>query len=429
VTSTPERLLRFLLPPRIPFQGNRDVDTIQRQRKICWIICIVASLCWVTTWVLVGGKFVKPPKNPIIAISLFLGYTIMSRAALMSMFYFGELRNAYFSLKLKAISERLSAAEGHRWIYTVRLRSFLFDPDLERLEDELGARFLQNIRRAREEKRRQQNTRDQERLQQAHEAVDQEILETSERLGRSYKIRRTLRQNLTLSRKKSLLAELVRFATMGSGAIRNPDQEEAKLSKLVNLLADLADGEICNRAKVLHAEAKKATTFKQKERFMSMAIEVQRAYRRDTNASAEVEPMPETREIFPTQYLRLWERAEEVFSVDGLLPAGMDVEMAKAILLILIDPGSRERIFQKKYRPADRLKKDVMRHYVRIGKPFHPECFDRTVSRLHAEGILFSKPKTDEKMYSLSSKPAVGKSPQAQAIIRKVVETVSVLKS
>jgi hypothetical protein len=360
---------------------------------------------------------------------LLVGYTVVSRAALFSARYFLELRDAFFGLRMKEIAERLSRVEGRRWTYTVRMRSFLFYPDLEHLEDIFSARFLQRIKQVRVEKQRQQNVRDEERLWQAHEAIDREILETAERLGKSYKVRRALRRNLRLSLKRNLLADLVGFAVKGSQALHSPDQEEAKLNKLVNVLADLADGELCDEAKKLHADAKKAKAFKQKEQLMSAAIEAQRICRRATNASAEVEPAPETKEILPTQYVRLWERAEEVFSVDGLLPAAMDVEMAKAILLILIDPGSRERIFQKKYRPADRLKKDVTRHYVRIDRPFRPECFDRTLSRLHAEGILFSKPKTDEKMYSLSSKPAAGKSSQAQAVIRRVVETVGVLKS
>ncbi len=308
------------------------------------------------------------------------------------------------------------------------MRSFLFHPDLEELQDLLNARFLQKIREARAEKLRQQNVRNEERLRRAHEALDSEILETAERLGKSYKVRRALRRNLALCRKRNLLSELVGFAMIGSRALHSPDHDEAKLNKLVGVLADLADGELCAEAKALHDSAKQATAFKEKEQFLSAAIEAQRTYRRTITTVPEVETESATRETFPMQYIQLWDRAREVFSVDGLLPPDVDAEMAKAVLLVLIDPGSRERIFQAKYRPADRLKRDVARYYSRIGCRFTPECFDRTVSRLHAEGILFSKPKTDEKMYALTAKPSVGKSPEAQVLIHNIVQIVSVLK-
>jgi hypothetical protein len=278
------------------------------------------------------------------------------------------------------------------------------------------------------EKLQQKNVRDLERLQQAHDAIDQEILDIAERLGKSYKVRRVLRRELALSRKRSLLADLVGFAMTGSHALHDPDREEAKLNKLVGVLADLTDGELCDEAKALHDAANQAAIFKEKERLLSAAIEAQRAYRRATIEAPEPQAEPESVATLPVQYIRLWDRAREAFSVDDLLPSDMDAEMAKAILLVLIDPGSRERIFQEKYRPADRLKRDVARYYSRIGVPFRPVIFDRTVSRLHDEGILFSKPKTDEKMYSLTAKPATGKSVQAQTVIRKVIDTVTLLK-
>jgi len=307
--------------------------------------------------------------------------------ALMSMSYFTELRKAYFELKLKVLADRLSKVKGRRSVYTVRLRSFLFDPDLERLGDELAAAFLQGIRQARQEKREQERDRDQQRLQQAHEAIDREIMERAERLGRSYKVQRTLRRDLSLSRKKSLLSDLIGFVALGSRAFNDPSQEELRLNKLVSVLADLTDSELCNEAKALHTDAKRATTFKQKEHFLSLAIAAQRACRHATYEPPDVETTSVIRETLPTLYLRLWEIAGELFTVEALLPSGVDAEMAKAVLLVLIDPGSRERIFQKKYRPADRLKKDVARYYMRIRQPFKPECFDRTISRLHAEGF------------------------------------------
>lgn len=428
ILSTLEKFVRFLVPPRIPFRGSRDLDTIQRQRKICWIIFALSGLCYLTIWILFVGKFVKPSKNIFIAIVSLVCSTFLSRVIFFSARYFLELRDTFFSIRLKELAERLSALEKQTWVYTVSMRSFMFYPNLEQLEDFLSARFLERIKKVRTDKLQQQNLRDRERLQQAHGALDREILENAERLGKSYKIRRKLRKDLSLSSKRGLLADLVGFAMLGGQALHDPDREEARLAKLIGILANLVDGEFCDKAKSLHDAAKQATSFKEKERLLSAAIEAQRTFRRAAVASPEVEVSADPKEVLPTQYIRLWDRAREMFSVDELLPPDMDAEMAKAILLVLIDPGSRERVFQEKYRPADRLKRDVARYYSRIGIPFRPECFDRTVSRLHADGVLFSKPKTDERMYSLTSQPAKGKSIQAQALIRKVVETASMLK-
>lgn len=430
-----KKIAELMVPPNIPFMGDRDIDTITRQRKICWIVFGSSSFLTIALWVLLVSKIIPAQKNIVLSVTLMTVHMVLSRVAIFSARYFAELRDAFFKLRLQKVAQRLQRETGGKWQYTVRMRSFLFYPDLEHLQDMMSARFLQIIRDSRAQKLREQKDRDAKRLQQAHEQIDEELREAALRLGDSHKVRKALRKDLSLSRKRSLLADLAGFAIKGPAAFRESGADEAKLSKLVAVLAELADGEICEEAKVLHGNAKDSLLFKDKERLLSQAIEAQRAHRRkgvllQSTATTEGLVLPQAvGEEAPMQYIRLWDHARNVFQIDDLLPDYMDKEMTKAILLVLIDPGSRERNFQAKYRPEDRLKKDVARYYGRIGTPFTPASFDRTLWILQGEGVLSTKPKTDVRVYGLTAKSSVGSNLWSRRVIERVVETTSALKS
>jgi hypothetical protein len=116
-------------------------------------------------------------------------------------------------------------------------------------------------------------------------------------------------------------------------------------------------------------------------------------------------------------FLSLQDLARERFNLAAILPARVNSVMAREIILALLAPGKTGRRFHAAYRAEDTLRVFVRRQYeVHVGRQFSPRVFRDTLSWLVNEEVLVTKPKTDEQVYSLSSKTR-NKSAEAQKVI------------
>lgn len=126
------------------------------------------------------------------------------------------------------------------------------------------------------------------------------------------------------------------------------------------------------------------------------------------------------REILPARSLTLSE-VESGLAIEAFLPDTADKAMAKSILLELMDLGGRKTAFGESYRAEDTLKRMVVRRYGREKKQFDRRSFVKTLRWLRQEGIVRSKRKTDEEVFSLSPKPSTARSEAGATVIREVV--------
>lgn len=112
---------------------------------------------------------------------------------------------------------------------------------------------------------------------------------------------------------------------------------------------------------------------------------------------------------------------ESELGVARFLPESVDKIMAASIILEILDLGNRKTAFGESYRAEDTLKRMVVRRYARSKSQFDPRSFSRTLRWLRKEGILCSKNKTDEEVFSLSPKPSSASNRESSELIREVV--------
>ncbi len=95
-----------------------------------------------------------------------------------------------------------------------------------------------------------------------------------------------------------------------------------------------------------------------------------------------------------------------------------DWKMCREIVLVLLEPGRTGARFNKRYFAEDTVAVEVRRRYqVNVGEQFDPTSFSKSVKALLSYGVLVTKPKTDERTLSLSTRVKGAKTPQAAEII------------
>ena len=424
----------FIIPPRLSFRGSANIATVQRQRNVCRIMCVGSFLSAVGFYLLTI-LVLLPCKQIVGGIFSFLLFRSAFRACISSAQYFVELKKAFYEIGYEGLSKKYCKESGSNEFWDVRMSTILFCPDLEDLRDRMRVFMLDQIKQVRNKKRQLRSAAEQAKLQADHFQIDQEILALAQETGKERKIRRRLRRNLSLSDKKSMFLDLAKFAVQGSGSFVE-NREETKLQKGVDYLIDLSGGSLSGEAQRLHLLAKQSSDFKTKEQYLKQAIEAQKQFNRE---GAVAKTLPDTlqeaqepRQIVSREInqLPLWSYARKVFVINELLPSNVDEMMATTILILLISPGDKSRRFQAKYWRESTLRREVIHHYERILKSsYQPTVFVKTLKWLSSEGAIFTKAKADEMMYALSAKPGLGKSPDAQEIIRRVVIATEVFKN
>jgi len=139
-----------------------------------------------------------------------------------------------------------------------------------------------------------------------------------------------------------------------------------------------------------------------------------RASREDRDCSPAQRPVNEVRHI------DLKSAAMARLQINHLVSTRCDAVMAQHILLGLMNLGNEVSLVLSNYMPADALARKVRTSHMLHGLQFDPRVFRTTISALRRDGIIYSKAKTDEEVYSLEAKPNSGKSKQAAEIIRMV---------
>lgn len=194
----------------------------------------------------------------------------------------------------------------------------------------------------------------------------------------------------------------------------NPREETDRLKLLVNNAARLNREE----SRKLLEEATATLSRRDKIRLLKLALRVEAQANVDGHDSVPAPKSEESRRRdAEVQFLSLQDLAREKFCLAGALPPRTNAVMAREIILALLAPGKRGRRFQAAYRAEDTLRVMVRRQYeVHLRKQFDPKVFRETLSWLVNESVLFTKPKTDEQVFSLTSKTR-GKSAEAQKVI------------
>ena len=366
--------------------------------------------------------------SPLAAVfALFLA--VFSYMPLFCWRYFETLHDALCGIRISKLAKTLVAERGGGPTMTVRWSRFLFSRDLVDLEDRIRRSLLRQIDEIRKGKRQQTLELQSAHHKLRHDAIDEEIERLATETGEIRRARKALGKNLSLSAKRSVLYDMLVIARKESRSA-TADQD-ARLQRLVDRLVETSEGTLCEEANQLYALAKNASDPKTKVRFMQQAIEEQK--------KATIRPVPQATSVTladapkPPEYLQavpLWDYARQIFVIGDLLPNDVDERMATGIILLLVGPGNRQRIFQAKYWPETRLRNEVIAYYQRtFGESYRPASFEKTLRWLLAERILSSKPKSNGLMCSLTSRPAEGNSANSQEIILRVIKVTNELKN
>jgi len=132
---------------------------------------------------------------------------------------------------------------------------------------------------------------------------------------------------------------------------------------------------------------------------------------------------------FQSQNLGVWVLARQALDLVGVADEGVDEEMVAAILLILLQPGSRKQVFHAQYHPLGYIEGRAVHHYqVRLRLRYRRKALYETLEWLVGQGILMTKSKPDSLMYSLVSQVNKGESALAKDIIRNILELASAKK-
>ncbi len=178
---------------------------------------------------------------------------------------------------------------------------------------------------------------------------------------------------------------------------RNVDSEESKR------LVELASRESNQRIKL---------------RLLQQAIRIRDKVHASKPELPEAEKVIQEKKSAEVHFLSLQDLARERFSLVGIVPREVNPIMAREIILALLSPGESGRRFTAAYRAEDTLRVRVRKQFeVHLRQQFNPKMFRDNLGWLEREQVLFTKPKTDEQVYALSSKTR-GKSLEAQKVIR-----------
>lgn len=172
------------------------------------------------------------------------------------------------------------------------------------------------------------------------------------------------------------------------------------------------------RAVATYQEGLGKTERRERLRLFGNAI---RTEEKETDAPDPEQPTPVTANtVMPkaeVKYLSLQGFARErLVCLRDLI--GKDWEMCREIILVLLEPGRHGARFNKRYFAEDTVMVQVRRQYnLNVGRPFDPSTFKDAVAILFAHGVLVSKPKTDERTLSLSTRVKGAPTAQGQKVI------------
>ncbi|MGE5392707.1 MAG: hypothetical protein ACM3NH_03110 [Candidatus Saccharibacteria bacterium] len=226
-----------------------------------------------------------------------------------------------------------------------------------------------------------------------------------------------LEGRLSYDRLSAKLSSVEAPQVNGGGNGRDRLNGDAKTDRLALLENHASRVESEESRKYMEAAAMAASRH-EKIRLIKLALRAEQQTREAPAEEAETEtPEEKQRMLSDVQFLSLQDLARERFSLTGLTPPRVNPVMAREIILALLAPGKRGRRFQAAYRAEDTLRVMVRRQYeVHLRKQFDPRIFRDTLSWLVNESVLFTKPKTDEQVFSLTSKTR-GKSDDARKVI------------
>ena len=121
------------------------------------------------------------------------------------------------------------------------------------------------------------------------------------------------------------------------------------------------------------------------------------------------------------KHLTLQNFARERLQNLAVFATETDWQMCREIILALARPGQSGGRFNKHYFAEDTVKRMVRRQCNMYGDIlFRPTVFDDAVSWLLRQGVLVTKPKTDERTLSLSTRVS-GATPAGAEIISTVL--------
>ncbi len=172
-------------------------------------------------------------------------------------------------------------------------------------------------------------------------------------------------------------------------------------------------------------EAERKADQRKKIELLKQGIRAQRSANLRAKDLSEMPELPETlsssSEPATVQYLTLAKEVERLFP-SLILPASVDPEMVREILLGLCEPGKDVHIFGANYRPLSGVRRLVVSRYRDRGQRFFPREFRDTLLWLVRQGIVLAHSKMPEWTYSLASKPEQGSSELARAIISQMIQ-------
>ncbi len=206
-------------------------------------------------------------------------------------------------------------------------------------------------------------------------------------------------------------------------AVKHVELVDVELRSFEAMASQVTD----QTAQIMVKNAEKLSSRREKIRLLGQALQLdQKAmsarFERQLNVVPVVEPTTrEQKEA--SKRITLGEFCRErLASMQSLVDKDVDWQMCREILLVLLEPGRKGARFNKHYFAEDTVSTEVRRRYqVNVGGQFSKITFDRSVKYLLGSGVLVSKPKTDERTLSLSTRAKGAQNPQAAEIIAAVL--------
>ncbi len=160
-------------------------------------------------------------------------------------------------------------------------------------------------------------------------------------------------------------------------------------------------------ARALYAQAQGATNRREELRLLGAALRIEE---RRTDEDVQKRPSLVTREMPPAEVRQISLQEftrERLTCFREIFGEKTEWQMCREIVLVLLEPGHGKARIGKHYLAEDTVKVTVRRRYqINVGAPFDPAVFEEAVEVMRAYGILFSKPKTDERTLSLMTRSA-----------------------
>lgn len=123
------------------------------------------------------------------------------------------------------------------------------------------------------------------------------------------------------------------------------------------------------------------------------------------------------------QFLTLTATVSERLNITDLIPSDLDAKMVMAIVVSLIQPGTRRSRFGEHYLPGSTLKQATIRWCDRFTTSFDPQSWSRCLKWLTTQNVVMRHSKFRQgRTYSLAAKPQRGRTPNNQELIRRVVQ-------